>query len=301
MEKIFIGVDGGGTKTALLVAHADGTEIGAMQTSGASWREHGVRPVAEMIAGAIASLSESPIGGLVAGLPCFSESVEGDAALQEAFEDIFPGVPFCLTNDVEVGWAGSFGLKPGVHLVAGTGSIAYGCDGRGNRVRCGGWDEFFSDEGSAYWIAQKGMQLFSKQSDGRAPVGPLLMLVREAYKLSRDIDFIDCLYAQMDTREKRARFQLLLEKAARLGDTAAAAIYADAAAELCLMARTVREKLGLDTEGWRVSYSGGVFKAGDLILEPLAKQIRDEGGLLIAPEHLPVKGALLLALDRFVQ
>jgi len=184
--------------------------------------------------------------------------------------------------------------------VAGTGSIAYGLNGRNCHVRCGGWDEFFSDEGSAYWIARRGMELFSKQSDGRAPEGPLLKLIRKEFELARDIDFIDCMYKRLgSSREGRASFQILMEKAALLGDRAVSAIYGDAAVELNLMAQTVRRLLDLPPDGWRVSYSGGVFKAGDLILKPLKSLIEAGGGILCRPEHSPVRGALLMALDKF--
>jgi len=51
--------------------------------------------------------------------------------------------------------------------------------------------------------------------------------------------------------------------------------------------------------GWQVSYSGGVFKSGDLILKPLRELIEDDGGVLCEPEFSPVIGALLLAIDKF--
>jgi N-acetylglucosamine kinase-like BadF-type ATPase len=300
MEKFYIGIDGGGTKTALLAGRGDGEAAASAQTSGSSWREHGVERVAAMLAKAVEGLGCGPIGGIAAGMPCYGESASGDAALSAALEGAFPGIPLYLTNDVEVGWAGAFSLRPGVHLVSGTGSIAYGEDGKGARARCGGWDEFFSDEGSAYWIARKGMGLFAKQSDGRAPAGPLLALIREELGLANDIEFIDVVHGRFaGTREKRASFQLLLEKAALLGDGAVRAIYADAAAELCLMAQTIRKLLCLPSEGWRTSYSGGVFKAGALVLDPLAAGIAAAGGALAKPQRSPVEGALLMAIDRF--
>ena len=56
--------------------------------------------------------------------------------------------------------------------------MAYG-EYAGRQARCGGWGELIGDEGSAYWIAREGMNLFSRMSDGRAARGPLHRLVRE--------------------------------------------------------------------------------------------------------------------------
>jgi len=82
------------------------------------------------------------------GIPCYGESEDGDIELEKEIQTAFPGIPVYITNDVEVGWAGSLGLTPGVNVVAGTGSIAFGKDESGKTARCGGWSEFFSDEGS---------------------------------------------------------------------------------------------------------------------------------------------------------
>lgn len=63
-----------------------------------------------------------------------------------------------LCNDVELGLAGSLLLGPGVHVVAGTGAIAMGRDPGGKTARANGWHEFFSDEGSAYWLGRQALR-----------------------------------------------------------------------------------------------------------------------------------------------
>ena len=85
------------------------------------------------------------------------------------------------------GWAGSLQCRDGISIVAGTGSICYG-ERNGKIARCGGWGELFSDEGSAYWMACRGLNLFSRMSDGRAVKGPLYEIVRERLKLTEDLD-----------------------------------------------------------------------------------------------------------------
>lgn len=56
--------------------------------------------------------------------------------------------------------------------------MAYG-EHAGRRARTGGWGQVFGDEGSAHWIAVRGLAAFSKMSDGRAARGPLHQLLRE--------------------------------------------------------------------------------------------------------------------------
>ena len=48
----------------------------------------------------------------------------------------------------------AFGSGPGVIVIAGTGSIAYGRNREGQTARAGGWGFAISDEGSGHWIGR---------------------------------------------------------------------------------------------------------------------------------------------------
>src|SRR5439155_11897608 len=93
-------------------------------------------------------------------------------------------------NDMVCGWAGSLALADGINVISGTGSMAYG-ERSGARARAGGWGELFGDEGSAHWIAVRGLSAFSRMSDGREPPGPLHQLVRERVDVAVDLDVLD--------------------------------------------------------------------------------------------------------------
>ena len=299
----YVGVDGGGTKTAICAASPDSAEICSAVTDSASWREYGVDSVIRNIKDVIGSLPFSGSGriaGLVTGLPCFGESAEGDRELERAVHDAFPGVPVYVTNDVEVGWAGSLGLQPGINVVAGTGAIAFGKDESGKIARSGGWSEFFGDEGSCYWMGRKVMELFSKQSDLRIPRDALYTIVRGELGLSSDFGFIDLMHGEFITnRDKVAELQLLAKQAAMAGSPSATALYSQAARELCLLVTAIRDQLDFTVRPFLVSYSGGLFKTGELVLAQFSSGVEDAGGKLVTPKHEPVCGALLLAYKEF--
>ena len=88
------------------------------------------------------------------------------------------------------GWAGERGAVDGIDVISGTSSMAYG-ERQGRGVRTGGWSELFSDEGSAYWIAARALNVCSRMSDGRLPEGPLAQLLREHLQLTSDLEVID--------------------------------------------------------------------------------------------------------------
>ena len=301
--RYYIGVDGGGTKTAVCAASEDSSGFLSATTGSASWREHGIKTVICNIKEVIDGFSLSDngsIAGITMGIPCFGESDKGDRKLEKAIGMEFPGIPVYITNDVEVGWAGSLGLSPGISVVSGTGSIAFGKDESGNTARCGGWSEYFSDEGSCYRIGRSVMEVFSKQSDGRIPRDALYIIVREDLNLKNDVEFIDLMHGKyIKNREKVASLQLIAQKAALAGSPCANTLYDEAADELCLLVTTIEKKLSFKQHPFIVSYSGGLFKTGDLIMSRFSKRIEAAGGKLSAPKFEPQHGALLLAFERF--
>ncbi|MCL2843232.1 MAG: ATPase [Oscillospiraceae bacterium] len=299
----YIGIDGGGTKTAIAAAKQDASAVAFTKTGSASWREYGIPTVVNNIKQAIEGLpfqKKDSIAGMALGVPCYGESVEGDRELEQAFSAVFPGVPLYVTNDVEVGWAGSLGLLPGVNVVAGTGSIAFGKNQAGEAARSGGWSEFFGDEGSCYWLGRRVMELFSKQSDGRVERDALYETVRSSLALTDDFDFIDLMHdAYIPQRDKVASLQLIGMQAALAGSPSARALYAEAAAELCLLVRAIWDRIAPENDPFLVSYTGGLFQAGDLILPQFTKGIADLGGEVTLPKFGPAEGALLLAFSKF--
>lgn len=300
--RYYIGVDGGGTKTAVCAVCVDDYTMRYTKTSGSSWREHGVTKVAQSLKKCIEKLvgeDFTQIAGIAMGLPCHGESIDGDHALEDAIRKVFVDIPIYFTNDVEVGWAGSIALEPGINVVAGTGSIAFGKDSSGTTARSGGWSEFFSDEGSCYWLGRKVMEIFSKQSDGRCPKDALYEIVRSEFGLKNDFGFIDLAYEYSGYRERVASLQFLVEKAAKVGAPSAIKLYEEAVDELYLLVDAVRSQLDFASKPWVVSYSGGLFKAGELVIPQFSAKIAADGGKLVQPEFEPVQGAVLLALEHF--
>jgi len=233
------------------------------------------------------------------GLPCFGESEDGDRELSKAVKKAFPDVPVYITNDVEVGWAGSLALAPGVNVVAGTGSIAFGKNETGETARCGGWSEFFSDEGSCYWVGRKVLQYFSKQADGRLPKDELYKIVRKELNIENDFEVIDLAHSEyMTNRDKVASLQFLARDAAIAGSKCAKELYIEAATELCRLVESINDRLQFKQQPFPVSYSGGLFKTEELILPHFFKGVEAAGGKPVTPKFEPQYGALLLAFEQ---
>lgn len=305
MEKWYVGVDGGGTKTAIMAATKTGGEKSAERTSGCSYQMLGVDGATKIIADGVKSCLQkvgadlADCAGVCIGLPCYGEDARQDEAMRDALRKAMAPAPVYIVNDVEAGWAGALEGKAGIHVVAGTGAIAFAKDETGRTARCGGWNEFFGDEGSCYWIGREAMSVFTKEADGRAVKGALYEIVRQELQLADNMDFIDLIIREYAPyRDKVAAFQRFAAQAAQAGDAEVIALYERAAHELALMVQALKRGLNFPS-GTKVSYSGGLFRTGDLILKPLKKEIAMLNCVLQAPGKSGVEGAWMLAIRNF--
>jgi N-acetylglucosamine kinase-like BadF-type ATPase len=271
---MYLGVDGGGTKTALALVDREGRLLAQHVTGAAHYIASGMGEVRSMLHGAVQALlakAAVPVGKVdyaFFGLPSYGEDSSLTGALDALPEGCLPAGRYRCGNDMVCGWAGSLAGSDGISVVAGTGSISYGERG-GISARCGGWGELFSDEGSAYWIACRGLNLYSRMSDGRMPRGPLHTLFNAQLALDHDLDLCARVYGEAGTdRSRLAQFSKLVYEAAVNGDHQAAAVFTEAAEQLADLVDATRQRLGFKgREAVPVSYSGGVFaNAGKLLL-----------------------------------
>ncbi|UYB51601.1 N-acetylglucosamine kinase [Xanthomonas sp. AM6] len=302
---LYLGVDGGGSKTRFAVIGADGALLAEAQL-GTTYHPQvgldGVRAtLADGVGQVLAQLRRTPddVAQAFFGLPAYGEDSRATAALQGIPAQVLGHGRYACDNDMVCGWAGSLACADGINIIAGTGSMGYGRRGAA-AARCGGWGEAFSDEGSAYWIAIQGLNAFSRMSDGRLPRGPLHALLRAHFQLGdHDLDICAHVYGDgVGTRGDLARLSPLVARAAQAGDAVAAAIFARAGQELAAIAVALHAALGFEAgEPVPVSYSGGAFSAGELLMHPFrtALAAAERGFELRAPLHAPHYGAALYA------
>ncbi|SCY43975.1 N-acetylglucosamine kinase [Alkaliphilus peptidifermentans] len=303
--KYYLGIDGGGSKTSYMIISEDYTIIGYyksvschyMQTSKDHFQsilQEGILSVCKQAGIQIKELSFS-----VLGLPGYGESDEDAEYLRNSVRNILAPSPFICVNDVEVGWAASTAIEAGIHLVGGTGSIAFGKDHHGKTARAGGWGDFCGDEGSAYWLGKKAIEIFTKEADGRLTKGALYSIFKEELSLNSDFEIIDFICKKYEMkREKVASLSMLLYKGAEK-DIYAQEAFEAAAAEYSLLVKAILNMLYFNQETLiPVTYSGGVFEAKKYLMEPLRDLLTNlDKRLFIQEAKLrPVTGASLYAL-----
>lgn len=298
----FLGVDGGGTKTAFAIISQTRELLSCITTGPSNPHQIGIHNVPAVLEAGVkavvrqAGLTKKDTTFSFWGLPGFGEDLDHISILESTVANILQSDRYRCGNDVEAGWAGSLACQPGIHLVAGTGAIGFGVDPKGNTARSSGWGELIGDEGSAHWLGKRLLELFSKQSDGRLPKSQLYHVFKSAAGLRRDYDLLAKL-DQLRKRDEVARLAPLLQGAAVQGDANAIAVFREAAYEHSLMVKAIIQQLDFPSDKpIPVSYSGGVFKSGEYILQPLQEYLTPLNATLVQPKLTPVMGACLYAM-----
>ena len=314
----FIGIDGGGSKTKIQCYNAEGKLLAEDTVGTTDYHQIGVDGVIQTLNGAANHLgfngwSECLVGF---GMPAYGENKKEDDATVEEIIKAFPEARINVENDVFCAWAGAMAFSAGVTVVCGTGSMAVGSDKSGKMARSGGWSEFFSDEGSGYWLGKKTLELFAKQSDSRLPRGPLYNLIRKHFKIGggnggedavgygdsgSDFDIINIVNAEyIISRKKTASLQMILMEASKQGDIAALTAYEQALEEIVSIVLGTVRQLDFGDGEIDISYIGGLFNEEELFLNPFKRALGEHfKANVFAPKLSPCHGALLFALDKF--
>ncbi|MBM9503111.1 N-acetylglucosamine kinase [Actinacidiphila acididurans] len=300
---MFLGVDGGGTKTAFCLVDRSGRVVARAQAASSYYFSQGIDLVERVLKEGVtavcaaAGLAPADIEYAFFGLPGYGEAAGDLPVLNAAPRAVLGHDRYACDNDMVCGWAGSLGAVDGINVISGTGSMTYG-ERQGRGVRIGGWGEIFGDEGSAYWIAIRGLNAFSRMSDGRLPEGPLSGVFRRHLELASDLDVIDVVHNRWQAdRGRIAALSRSVAEAAGLGDEVAAAILTEAGHELARLVEVTRERLEFGPgETVPVSYSGGTFGAGE-VLEAFTAGLKNRftSYELRHPLYEPVVGAALYA------
>ncbi len=298
---IFLGFDGGGTKTDCIALDVDGRIAGQGQAGASNPLRVGYDAAAaamQMAAGAAISAakqSSSDVLSVCAGL-----AGAGRANVAEEMRlrvtRIWPKASIRITTDADAALEAAVGAGPGVVLIAGTGSIALGRNSAGELARAGGYGVWIGDPGSAHDIGRSAVAAACHARDFSGPATTLGELILSATKC-RDLD---------EVIEKIAagpgsvftRLVPVVMQAAEEDDAAAREILARAALDLASLALVIIGRLGMKDSEFRVARVGGVFDRSYLLdsrVDDLIVRVAPRAHVNLLAEP-PALGAARLAL-----
>ena len=302
MTFIVIGVDGGGSKTRVIVADELGNQLAEVVGPGSAVRPGAAEHSADVIAAALAdALAACEMTHVVPKVLCVGVAGAAREPERQAIWQALAGRDIAeevvIHPDYSIALDDAFGDGPGVLLISGTGSAAFGRSPSGNTARCGGWGPVCGDEGSGAWIGRRALSVVTASADGREPETALVGAVLTAAQVNEPQELIA--WAAAATPALFASLAPVVSSVADAGDLRANAILSLAVEELVLHVRTLARSLfGDERAATPVAFTGGMLTRGTTLRKRLEQRLRSAvpGAQLQAGEVNPARGAVRGAL-----
>lgn len=317
--KLFLGIDGGGTRTTAWLSDERGRVVARAVTGpsnplkvgfGACEREilraarkafraahvaptFRLAPNGEGETAALkGGVTKGKIQAVVVGLAGVDRPPVHARVLRWMRKSI-PARAYLLTSDAAIALHAAIGNAPGIIVISGTGSIAYARDESGNVLRSGGWGTAFDDAGSGFELGRRAIVAALHDYDGR---GRHTLMGKEICRVLRLRDITQIILKHLTTLDIAALFPIVLKAAGR-GDLVAKCLLDGAADDLAELARALVNRLGWKRRDFTVVSAGGVFSASSMIRKTFSSYVRDSAprSRVILLHKQPVEGALALA------
>jgi N-acetylglucosamine kinase-like BadF-type ATPase len=299
---LVLGIDAGGTKTVCYLAEPDGRVVGEGRSSGANLHAQGELEVEKVLHDVIEqalgdrTIRPDAVCVGVAGV----DRQEDDRLMRGIMRRLGLGAQTLIVNDALVALVAGVGDEPGVVLVAGTGSIAYGVNRDRVAARAGGWGHVLGDEGSGYWIGRQALMAVVREADGRGPATALTPLVLEHFALSRVDGLVRHVYDDQMRRHSVHALGPVVDRARADGDVVAAEILREAGLELSRAAASVIERLGMRGQPFQTVLSGSIFRLLPWLADDVIRRLAEVAPRSTVSRLLvePARGAVHLALAK---
>ncbi|MGH9645758.1 MAG: N-acetylglucosamine kinase [Bryobacteraceae bacterium] len=300
--QLYLGIDGGQSSTTALIGDETGRVLGEGRAGPCNHAAAGegqrkfIAAITDSLFYAAASASlDGPIAFEAACLGLSGGPDDKEALAKETIR----AERYLITHDAHIALAGATAGEPGIIVIAGTGSMAFGRNARGVTARAGGWGYIFGDEGGAFDLVRQALRAVLRNEEGWGPPTALRLALLEATGSRDGNQLLHRFYTDDYPRDRIAGWAKLIDQTARAGDAVARDILGSAAQQLATLTAAVRAQLFQPSAACAgvvsVCYSGGVFES-----DPLRERFRmlvelEEGNRVSAPRHSAAEGALLEA------
>ncbi len=302
MSTIVVGIDGGGSRTRVIVADETGQQLGSADGLGSAVRpgeaERSAQVMERLVHDALASCAMTHVTPKVLCVGAAGVGREGERqALWQALAARELADEVVVHADAAVALDDAFGDGAGILLISGTGSVAFGRAPTGEFGRCGGWGPICGDEGSGAWIGRRALSIVTAATDGREPDTALIGAILTA----AEIDDADGLiaWAAAATPSQLAELAPVVVSVADAGDLRANSLLSLAAEELAIHVRTLARRLfGEERASCPVALAGGLLGPGSSLRRRVEHRLKSAvpGAQIRAEEVVPVRGAVRGAL-----
>lgn len=301
-----LGIDGGGSKTVCILINNKHEILGRGEAGSSNYQTVGIEAAKSSIESAIhkaiITTDNIQIDAICLGLAGVGRSRDIEV-IKKIIREIsitqnIKSENTIISHDALIALVGGIGNDVGIVVSAGTGSIVFGRNHRGETKRVGGWGYILGDEGGAYNIAVAGMNAALKAYDGRGISTSLIEDFKIHFGLTNIEELIEVVYRRGISVKEIAGLAPIVDNAAFLGDKVSNQIIDNAVNELLKATITVIDEIFVERESFEIVTTGSVWKGNSQMWDRFVSCINRDliNVKVIFPRFEPVYGAGLLGL-----
>jgi N-acetylglucosamine kinase-like BadF-type ATPase len=295
-----LGLDAGGTKTICLLANEEGAIVASARRGGANLQAAGELEVEKVLHDVMEEVLEGT--DIVPAAICLGvagvDRPDDFAVVRGIMRRIGRMMRVLVVNDALIALEAGAPAQPGIVIISGTGSIAYGRNDSGRAARAGGWGYVLGDEGSGYWIGRAALRAVLLEAEDRGPRTALTPMLLEHFGVPAPQGLIHHVYHGALKPSSIGALSACVQNAFDQRDAVASAILHEAARELEAAALSVARRLEIVGTPFPFVLAGRIFRAIPWLAAELSQRLPAESpgsrAELLARE--PAEGAVALAL-----
>jgi N-acetylglucosamine kinase-like BadF-type ATPase len=302
MKRYVVGLDGGGTKTAVTIVDESGLEVHTFTSGAINYNGQDEASVGASLAEIFRTIDRVCAGLHHCAQVCIGAAGVSNPTVTTRLESSVRASgyrgPLFITGDQDTALSGAHNRELGIILIAGTGSICYGKNEAGDTHRAGGYGYLIDDEGSGYSIGRDLLSVVVRAHDGRLPDTIITGMVFEQLGMTSIGQMIGFVYDKQTNKKDIAALAPILSQACELGDEAALAIADKCARSLLELVVPVAEKLVMQ-EG-SLAMAGSVLLKNSFVQKAFIEGLKERYPAItcITPKRDAASGAALMALNR---
>ena len=279
-RNLYLGIDGGGTKTHVVLIDDANSIIGEGFAGASNPLRVGVETALKNIFSGIdqacdaANRSRGDIVSAQIGLAGVRRE-DLRYLIKNRVHELIRIRKINVTTDAEVALYAATEGNEGLVVIAGTGSVCMGRNSKKEIASAGGWGPLAGDEGGGAGISRRALQAIAKSSDGRGKPTKLCDYAVDYFRAGILEDLSVAIYAPQIDNARIAGFAKFVVEAANDGDEVAIELLTEAGTELGAAAIAVIEKLKMQRRKFPIGKVGGIFNAKDLIVKPLMEKVNE--------------------------
>ncbi len=295
--KYIISIEGGGTKSKAVIQDKD--DKFTLEINGSATNPNSVGfdlSVKNLLKNIFdctvkAGADKNDIAVIVIGTAGGGNPVASEQIRKTISVSLSDKTKISVTSDAAISLEGAFAGKPGIIVIAGTGSSVFGKDSDNNVYYAGGYGRLIGDEGSGFSIARRGLNLISKYFDGLTGNSQFILMAKNLLGITDRDKLTEFVYSK--TADIASLTPLILKAAEN--DTASKNILTEESELLARQVESVCNKI--NPEFHQIVFTGSLIENENIYSDLLKKMIIEliPTVKFVRPQFTPVEGGILIA------